>query len=246
MMREGKRKEEGIHRVPLPQAVNRPASTPLGYISLPSTASQWRTGRRRRGVGSGSPRRTHPLGPIAHRDGRVLVQHHVRHDRRARDRARSVRQNAWRCCLLPSTPRLREVRGERGRRYSCRLVPIPIVISPRRGRRSEARVVVITGPSAGPANGERVVAPRPTGEHAAPPDVWRRQWLLATGLGRESIFHVGICRGLRERRGEGEVYWGRVERGQLRNRGAFAFVEPCHVVYWRGPERRVCAQVGHA
>ena len=241
MMREGKRKEEGIHRVPLPQAVNRPASTPLGYISLPSTASQWRTGRRR-GVGSGSPRRTHPLGPIAHRDGRVLVQH----DRRARDRARSVRQNAWRCCLLPSTPRLREVRGERGRRYSCRLVPIPIVISPRRGRRSEARVVVITGPSAGPANGERVVAPRPTGEHAAPPDVWRRQWLLATGLGRESIFHVGICRGLRERRGEGEVYWGRVERGQLRNRGAFAFVEPCHVVYWRGPERRVCAQVGHA
>ena len=118
-----------------------------------------------------------------------------------------------------------------------------------------ARVVVTFAPSAGPANSERVVSPRPTSEHATPPDVrarTRRQRFFTIGVGRhwdrgrEPILHVVVIR--LWRRGDGKVYRGRVERGQLRNRAAFAgpIVEPRDVVDLRGPEGRVLTQVGDA
>ena len=118
-----------------------------------------------------------------------------------------------------------------------------------------ARVVVTFAPSAGPANGERVVATCPTGEHGAPPDLRaraRRQRFIASLVGRhrrhgrKPVLYVVVVRLWQW--GDGEVYRGCVERGQLWNRAAFAVpvVEPCNVVDRRQPEGRVLAQVGDA
>jgi hypothetical protein len=161
----------------------------------------------------------------------------------------------------PFAPGLRLIRWKRGCRYSyCWFVAIPhtvpivvVLVPPRLSRR---RVVMTFGPSAGPPNGERVVSPCPTGEHAAPPDVRlraRRQRFLATGFdyhesrgqGWEPVLH--IIAGRLERWSDGEVYRGGVERGQLRDRAAFApVVEPRDVINRCRPETGVFAQVGYA
>ena len=120
-----------------------------------------------------------------------------------------------------------------------------------------ARVVVTFGPSTGPANGKWVITTRPTGDHAAPPDVRaraRRQRFLASLVDRrrwwdrEPVLHVIIVVVRLRQWGDGEMYRGCVERGQLRSQAAFAVpvVEPFNVVDRRKPESGVIAQVGDA
>jgi hypothetical protein len=102
---------------------------------------------------------------------------------------------------------------------------------------------VIGGPFSRPADGEGVVAARPTWDYTVPPDVWsRRQRFLVGGIGVSSellVLHVGtiVVLGLQKRGSNSEVNGGRVQRGKLWCRGVFAspVVEPFYVVDRCGP-----------